>query len=144
MLSPDQYKAGLDALEKVKTNVVNLSEDDWKIARDWPSVFTGISVISNRSTPAHRDRGSAFQDYDILCSVGTHRRARLTVHDFGLQFGYAPGTGVALCGKLIQHEVSWWEGGGGERVCYAHFMKRMVLERLQCSIRKWATLDMFI
>ena len=58
MLSPDQYKAGLDALEKVKTNVVNLSEDDWKIARDWPSVFTGISVISNRTTPAHRDRGS--------------------------------------------------------------------------------------
>lgn len=115
--------------------------EDRELLKIWTSAFTGITVISNRKTPAHRDRGAAFQDYDILSSVGTHRLAKLLIHDFGVPFAYGPGTVVALCGRFLQHEVPEWEEG--ERVCYAHFMKRKVLEKLRSGAREWVTLDMF-
>lgn len=143
VINPEQYHAGKKAREGILDKEKRfLPVKDLKLAQAWPSVFTGISVISNRETPAHRDRGSSFQDYDLLNSLGTHKRSSLVIHDVGRSYAYHPGVAVALCGKVFQHSVPGWVGG--ERVCYAHFMKDKVLEKLGCDSRSWPTLDAFV
>lgn len=111
------------------------------LSNHWTSVFTGINVISNRRTVKHRDRFGHLPWYDLLLSVGTYRRAKLVLDDLQAQFAYNPGTVVLLCGKLLDHEVPFW--GAGDRVCWAHFMREEVLNRLGVLGRKvgWATVD---
>lgn len=142
LTAPKQHKAGIEAQEKIL-------EDDRQVltgkAKDtmnnWPSVFSGISVISNRITPPHRDRGGSFLDFDILASTGTHKKATLQLPDAGLTLGYQPGVVVLLLGKLLQHAAPSWKGG--ERACYAHFMRGNVLDRYSTTPRSWVTLEDF-
>ncbi len=145
LIAPRQYKAGKEALEALLDEDRNLLPPHHRqIAQTWHSIFTGISVIANRETPPHRDRGSSFHDYDLLCSAGTHERARLLIRDFNHSFSYQPGVVVALCGRLLQHQVrKLGTSVKGERVCYAHFMKQKVLARLGTSARAWVTLQDF-
>lgn len=113
------------------------------ISRDvgarWPSVYTGISIMSNRITPPHRDAACYLQDYDLLVSAGNHRKAKLVIHDTGHAFAYSPGTVVALCGSILTHEVPTWSEG--ERLCIAHFSKFKVLNKLGYHMREFVNLD---
>lgn len=112
-----------------------LSEVEKKAAMDWKSAFTGITVVSNRTTLAHRDQGGAFHDFDFLVSTGTHKRAELIVQDLGASYSYQPGAAVAICGRLLQHKVE--KSFAGERVCYAHFTRDKVLGRHATTQRSW-------
>ncbi|KLO05058.1 hypothetical protein SCHPADRAFT_839812, partial [Schizopora paradoxa] len=142
VISPQQYHCGLKAQQEVlKDGNTALKPKDHFVAQAWPSVFTGISIISNRETPAHRDRGSDFPDYDLLTSLGTHTFSQLEVHDVGRIYSYQPGVVVGICGKLLQHSVSTWSGG--ERVCYARFVKDKVMKKMECAPRDWVTVDAF-
>lgn len=142
LVAPKQHRAGLEAQEKLlKDDAQVLSEKERQILKDWPSVFTGIAVISNRITPPHRDRGGSIFDYDILASNGTHEKATLEIRDAGVTFAYEPGVVILLLGKLLQHAVPSWKGG--ERVCFAHFMKTNVLDRYSKTQRDWVTMDDF-
>ncbi len=94
------------------------------------------------TTPAHRDRGGAPYDYDILASAGTHKRATVEIRDAGAAFAYQPGVALVFCGKILQHSVPPWEKGG-DRVCYAHFMRDNVLRRFSSTLRTWVSLEDF-
>ncbi|KLO06807.1 hypothetical protein SCHPADRAFT_985452, partial [Schizopora paradoxa] len=142
LTAPTQHKAGMEAQEMIRQDKKQVLSDAAKTTMDnWPSVFTGISVISNRITPPHRDRGGSPQDFDLLASTGTHTRAAIHIEDAGLTFGYQPGVVVLLLGRLIQHAVPSWKGG--ERVCYAHFTRGAVLDRYSKINRPWVTLNDF-
>lgn len=108
----------------------------------WPSSLSGLQVIVNRSTPPHRDRGSAPSDYDLLVSVGTHTEARIGLVDVRTTFSYCPGTVVLVCGRVILHEVSSWEGG--ERICVAHYVRDNVHNRLEVERPAWVLMRDFI
>ena len=101
----------------------------------WPSCFSGITVISNRKTPNHRDKGGRPEWYDVMVSAGTHTTAHLDLPDLSAKLLYNPGTTIALCGKLFQHCVQTWEGG--ERLCYAHYFCNNVLNRLNIAVSSW-------
>lgn len=108
------------------------------IADRWNSVFTGIQVISNRVTPAHRDRKGRPEWFDLLVSIGDSCiLPRLLINDLGLDMAYRSGTVVALCGTVFEHEVRSW--GKGERVCYAHFMREAVRKRLDILAGGWVS-----
>jgi hypothetical protein len=133
LVAPELYKAGKEAIEQVQ-----LGQDMNRTHKNitlWPSVFTGMQIIANRTTPPHRDRGGAPTHYDLLLSVGTHVEAQLSLPELGATFSYPPGTIVELCGKVFLHEVDDWEGG--ERVCVAHMMKDDVHERLKVMRPPW-------
>lgn len=142
VIAPQQYHSGLLARKEIlKEGSTAMSPEFQVVARSWPSVFTGISIISNRETPPHRDRGSSPQDFDLLSSLGTHSSSQLEIHDVGRRYSYQPGVVVGLCGRVLQHSVSNWSGG--ERICYARFMKEKVLLKLNCPKRDWVTADSF-
>jgi hypothetical protein len=131
LIHPELFKCGLAMLKKLR-----LLDTTMNIAREWQSVNSGISVISNRKTPSHRDTKGRIEWYDTLLSYSNGAaRPRLSLNDLGMELEYSSGTVVGFCGTVLQHEVNSW--GIGDRVCYAHFMREAVRERLDVPAAGW-------
>ena len=114
-----------------------------EVARRWQSVYSGIGVISNRRTKLHRDLKGRPEWYDLLLSyAGPRARPLLSVTDLGLHLKYSSGTVVAFCGMILEHQVLSW--GKGDRVCYAHFMRESVRERLDVPPAGWVNQDIYL
>lgn len=83
LTSVELYNAGVQAAEKIQSG--KYTDRSHPNGQLWPSCYTGISVISNRITDAHRDRGGCDEWYDLLVSAGTHSKALLQVCGSNLQ-----------------------------------------------------------
>lgn len=118
-------------------------EETKDIAQQWQSVYTGIAVISNRTTPLHRDSKGRPEWYDCLFSyseIGTS--PRLLIADIGLDLQYSSGTVVGFCGSILQHGVESW--GNGDRICFAHFMREAVRKRLEVGAAGWVYREKYL
>jgi hypothetical protein len=131
LIHPELHQQGKKVLQALHD-----LESTSTIASEWESVCTGIQVISNRITPGHRDSKGRPEWYDILTSFGDGSLPRLLISDLGLSLAYYPGSVVGLCGTIFEHEVRAW--GSGDRVCYAHFMRETVRQRLGVPAAGWA------
>lgn len=116
-------------------NQLRTTDSAKDIAALWSSVFTGVAVIANHVTPSHTDRGGHPAWYDTLLNIGTCPTATFQLPDLGTTFSYPPGTVISLCGNILKHQVENW--GLGDRVCYAHFMRNAVLQRLEADGAGW-------
>jgi hypothetical protein len=112
------------------------TEDFGEAIRRWPSVFSGMQLIANRTTPEHRDFKSQPEWYDILATIGPYTDAWMTVPNIGVQLKYDSGTVIGLGGRVLQHAVPSFKG---ERVCYADFMRSNVHERMRVCNSGWST-----
>ena len=130
LISPELHAAGWDAITKMWSHPYTR-----EMANAWSSPYTGITVISNRVTPSHVDAKGYLRWYDILLGFGTYTQATLRLPDIGAELEYLPGTIIAINGKFLRHEVTGWIGG--DRICYAHFMRKEVLDRLGVRILSW-------
>ena len=122
LIHPDLFQSGVLMLRKLQAVKTTKA-----IASKWQSVYTGIQIISNHLTPLHRNSKGQPEWFDILASYcGGGSIPHLLVQDLGLELDYASGTIVGLCKTIFEHGVRAW--GGGDRVCYAHFMREAVRE----------------
>jgi hypothetical protein len=138
LIHPQLFKCGLDILQKLR-----VSRPTMEIAKQWQSVYTGIAIISNRVTPPHRDSKGKPEWFDLLMNyAGGDSKPTLFINDLGLELDYSSGTVVGLCGTIFEHEVGSW--GDGDRVCYAHFMREAVRQRLQAVDPGWVTQSMYL
>jgi hypothetical protein len=129
---------GLDMLQKLRNN-----EGTKAIAKTWQSVYSGISIISNRLSPSHRDSKGRPEWFDTLVSFSaTGAHPRLLLEDLGLDLEYSSGTVVSFCGTILKHEVRSW--GDGDRICYAHFMRESVRRRLGVPPAGWVYRDIYV
>lgn len=112
-----------------------------KLASEWQSVFTCMSVISNRTSKRHRDYSGAPGWYDVLISLGNYSFAKLKFAELGVEVIYNPGTAVAFCANVFYHEVGNW--GRGDRICYSFFNKKVILGRFEKDNVGWMTLSRF-
>ncbi|KAG1817891.1 hypothetical protein EV424DRAFT_1268237, partial [Suillus variegatus] len=94
----------------------------------WPSIFSGLEVISNRMTLSHRDPGGAPSHYDMLVSLGIEHDTILSIEDLEAELVYSPGTMTYIAGRVLQHSVHHWNTG--EHYVIAHFMKDKVQDRV--------------
>jgi hypothetical protein len=140
LISPQQYDAGLSAIQLIKSNT-DLHRTHPNVDR-WISVWSGFSLIVNRKTVAHRDTGAAPMHYDLLVSGGTHKSCVLDVLEVGLKLSYPPSTAVAVVGRVLRHGVKIWDGG--ERICQARFMKDAVHDRLGVPRPSWVCYEDYI
>jgi hypothetical protein len=127
IIHPDLYIAGRECLLKLLEGPDCVEDPDnvKEIALLWSSVFNAMSVISNRSSPPHRDPKTRSEWYDILLTVGPYSVAWLDLPATGLRLLYKSGTFVAFSGKFLRHGV---EPVDGERVCVAYYMRDNVQE----------------
>ena len=122
---------GLEMLQKLCG--LELTKD---IAQLWQSVYTGISIICNCLTPLHRDSKGRPEWFNVLVNYSEIGSCpQLLIDNIGLNLQYSSGMGVGFCGSVFKHGVELW--GGGNRICYARFMRESVRECLDVPPAKW-------
>jgi 2-oxoglutarate-Fe(II)-dependent dioxygenase family protein len=137
LIHPDLFRSGLLMLHKLRE-----LEATREVAKEWQSVFTGISVISNRVTPPHRDSKGRAEWFDVLINYCSSKSSpHLLIKDLGLDLKYSTGTLVGFCGLVLEHEVKAW--GSGDRVCLAHFMREKVGECLNAPPAGWVNKSIY-
>jgi hypothetical protein len=139
LIHPDLFRTGLGMLLKLR-----MLETTKAIAQEWKSVHTGVSVISNRITPSHRDSRSRAEWYNTLVNYadgGDSSKPQMLIKDIGLDLDYSSGAVISFCGSVFEHEVQFW--GQGDRVCQAHFMQESVRKRLGVSAAGWVNQDTY-
>ena len=138
VIHPELYDSGRDTLKVLRGHSEIQPQE---ILHQWTSVYSGISVICNRLTPAHRDVSSRKQWYDLLASVGCYRNCNLKLPGLGVLLEYGPGSVVGVLGAMLEHEVPHFEG---ERVCYVYFMRDSVHEWAEVPGRSWMSIDHYL
>ena len=119
---------------------------DWSLYREilgnWASGFTGLSVISQRETPFHRDGRSPSTMFDVLATVGktVDPDIRAELPGIGIRFHYNPGTMLLILSKAIRHGVSISKE---ERCCLACFVQERVLYQLGSCEEAWMGDELF-
>jgi len=137
VIHPELYDAGRNTFKELRKH----SEiEPQEILHRWTSVYSGISVICNRLTPAHRDVSARKQWYDMLVSVGRYRNCNLKLPGLGVSLEYGPGSVVGVLAAMLEHQVSHFEG---ERVCYVYFMRDVVHEWAGVTGRSWMSIDRY-
>ena len=120
VIHPKLYDAGWETISCLRNTP---GVDPERVISRWASVFTGISVISNRNTPLHWDGSSRPHWYDMLATLGSYRNCKFELPGIGISLEYGPGTVVGLSSNLLQHGAPTFDG---DRVCYAYFMRNNV------------------
>ena len=137
----DLYNGGILALTNLANNpsLVKEGEAVLAILKLWAIPFTGYSIISNRSSPVHRD-SSRPEAYDLLATVGSYHSGKMKLPGLGLILDYNPRTVVALLGRIVLHEVPEVVGN---RVCLAYYMRDSVHERVQVPVPGWMNISKY-
>lgn len=73
LIHPHQHAMGQQIVAKLRT-----MPDIQPITHRWKSVMTYIDVVSNRLTPAHRNRRGRAEWFDLLVSTGDSLLPRFT------------------------------------------------------------------
>ena len=136
-LHPAQYSIMRGALIRAADPNLKIAEgqtiEDWTLYREilhtWASGFTGLSVISQRETPFHRDGRSPCNMFDVLATFGKtiDPDIRVELPGIGIRFHYNPGTLLLVLSKTIRHGVSVSKE---ERWCFAFFLRERILYQL--------------
>ena len=146
-ISPQLHQAASEAMLKVGCGGLGIGSKTWgedkiaEVARSWPVAVSGISVISNRASVCHMDLNGHKEWYDFLLTAGTYNECWFRLPDLDLKLKYLPGTVVALNGRILKHEVVEWKGG--DRVCYAHWIRPTILKALSVEAPSWVTQSEF-
>jgi hypothetical protein len=138
LIHPELFQCGLEMLRSLRQ-----TDATEGVAHRWQSVYTGIAIICNRLSPAHRDSKSNPEWFDTLLSYSdTTASPRLKLTDIGLDLDYSSGTVVGFCGTVLKHQVESW--GMGDRICLAHFMRESVRKRLNVDRAGWVYRDKYL
>jgi len=132
VIHPMLYESGWKTVEKLRGNPE--VDPGGVVLSRWASVFSGVSVISNRTTPPHRDGNSRSCWYEILVTLGRYRDCNLELPGLEMSLEYGPGTVVGISGNVLEHAVPSFEG---DRVCYAYFMRDDVHEWAEIAGNDW-------
>lgn len=118
---PEQYALARESLIRLSRAHPDLTT----VLKIWPFSFNAVAVISNRSTPMHRDRGSGDEtDYDEMVTVGGDDDVAIEFQGLGFKGRYRSGTIVCTSCNVHLHSVS--DSPNQERVAFAAFVKRSV------------------
>lgn len=116
--------------------------------RNWPTPCTAMSIISNKRSACHRDNKGVPQFFDILITLGRYDNGVFKLPTLGLQLEYNPRTMVALCGKVLIHEV---DQVNDQRICFAQYFHERVLNDMAKksmlegqNFRQWMSIQEFL
>lgn len=135
VIHPELFDMGVEAIRRLNaTGVVQKADTLPNILQHWSAPFSGLSLMNNRMTPAHRDNGGGYHWMDLLITVGRYRRGLLELPGLGIRVLYNAGTAVAVSGRVVRHAAS----AEGERLCIAYYMRENVVNKLGLGDPNWA------
>lgn len=135
IVHPELYEAGKAAIVHLDQHPQTADRPRrlQELLQMWSAPFHGLSVISNRKTPVHRDTNGGRPWMDILVALGNYVEGSLGLPGLGIQLHYCPGTVVAIAGRVIAHYAEC----DGDRACIAYYMREKVQARLGLSQPDW-------
>ena len=135
IIQPELYNAGWEALKKLSEDpgLCDKPKRLLEVLSTWYTPFSALAVISNQSTPLHRDTGGRPEWLDLMVALGVYEHGRFAVPGLGYTFKYNPGTIVAFLGKIFRHGAEC----AGDRACIAFNMCDNVLNQLGIPIGSW-------
>ena len=137
VVQPDLYALNRECLLRL-----SLRPGLRKFIAPWGFTFHAVSVISNRTSPAHRDGRSGGPQYsDVLVSLGGDTGTVLELYSLGIRCRYPSGSMAIFSGHTILHGVS---NSVEERVCIAGYSRPALLRSTQLGTPNWATLNQLI
>jgi len=66
--------------------------------------------------------------------LGSYQKCHLELPGVGISLEYSPGTVVGILGNVLEHAVPTF---GGDRVCYAYFMRNNMHEWVNILASDW-------
>jgi len=135
VVQPELFDSGQEAFRRLAADP-NSCDDPQRlkeILTTWYAPFSALAVISNRSTPLHRDVGGRAEWLDFMLALGNYDNGRFAVPAFGYTFKYNPGTLIALSGKIFRHGAEC----PGDRACIVFYMRDNILNRLGICAGSW-------
>ena len=141
VLHPELYDIGCNSLQKLHNfpEYVRNFQHLPGALQDWNVPFNALSVVSNRTTPWHRDTLGRKEWLELLVALGDYEDGRFELDGLNILFRYDPGCILATSGKLFRHGAHC----DGERACLAYYMRDLVQERLGQPVVPWANIRMF-
>ena len=143
IIHPQLYEQGMEALRRLETEngFVDDEEELYAALKHWTPPFSALSVISNRSTPVHRDTKGRNEWIDVLVTLGEQDSTGImTFPGLGISIKYNPSTMVGITGKVISHGAVF---EGGERACISYYMHNKVHERLGVRVGTWMNTSIY-
>ena len=133
IVHPSQFDAARDMLGRVVA-----TSGIGSIESLWPSVYHAVQLVINRETLYHRDVHGRPGWLDMLVTLGTYgERALLALRNLGVGLTYDAGTVVMIDDRLVVHGVP---PTPGDRICYAFFMNRHVMDYSHVYFPDWTFL----
>lgn len=147
LLHPELARRGCTIMDSIRQGT--LDEDCIQKIPDsrcnWPTPCTAMSIISNKRSAPHRDNKGIPQFFDILITLGHYDNGVFNIPTLGLHFEYNPRTMVALCGKVLIHEVN---EVNNQRICFAQYFHERVIDDISKksmfkdqTFRQWMTIQ---
>lgn len=133
------FSAGVQCMFTMKENEPEASVRS--VLDHWPSVFNMIEVVSNCEMPRHRDPETRPEWYNLMCASGTYSQADFVLDSLGMSFDYAPGSLVALSGKLTSYSIPKC---GTDSVWYAFYMRDSLHKRFRIENPSWRKHKQFL
>lgn len=135
IIQPELFQSGQEAFRRLAADphACNNPERLMDILATWYAPFSALAIISNRSTPLHRDSGGRPEWFDFMLALGNYDNGRFAVPALGYTFKYNPGTLIALSGKIFRHGAEC----PGDRACIIFYMRDNVLNRLGIGAGSW-------
>lgn len=122
LIHPEQY-----ALTRASLQKLSRMEHICDRIRQWAFGFNVLTVVVNRKSLLHRDKGSGgFEWLDELLTVGGDEDTVLELPGLGVRFRYCSGTIALFSGNTHLHGVS---ASRSERVCFAAYVRSSVLRK---------------
>ncbi|KAG2361661.1 hypothetical protein BDR07DRAFT_1377079 [Suillus spraguei] len=127
VMHPQQYFAGLQALSHLRDKALSKELPQMpETLQYWASVFSSLSIISNRETPNHRDHLSIPECFDILTTAGNYSNAWMSMPSLQLEF------------RIVRHGV---DGVEGDRIAWAWYMRDSVHIYARVPSCGWARVE---
>jgi hypothetical protein len=126
LIHPALFAQGMELMKTLYKNPHDLRNPDLVLdtLAIWASPFTALSIISNRSTPMHRDTLGGMNCFDAVMSWGEYENGRFKIPAAGMTFRYDSGTTIYLDTRTFRHGAS---AVVGERFCFVLFFRPSML-----------------
>ena len=114
------------------------SKEREEVFRHWPSCFTAMQVINNRTCPIHVDTGAPYPSLDLIATLGEFKGGHMHIANCPYDFQQPPGSIFAFSAHMLQHQIESYEGN---RISFAWFMKDAVFQYAKVEQIPWAAYD---
>lgn len=130
VMHPEQFELGFRTRRELALKGFD------EVIGHWPSCFTALQVINNRTSPEHIDAGAPYPAFDIVASTGNYTGGRMNFPTLPLDFQLPPGSIIGLAGHMLKHSVEKYEG---DRISFAWFIKDRVFAHVEAPQVTWVT-----